>query len=276
MTFFFGYTKPFSYLLFGLPIYYFLRLKQKLRPIDVFIGVWLLAEIAFCLLSRREYKQYFLTTIIPISLMLSFFYKEIENRFVKSSHKVFLLLIFMTSILLLNVSELISLTTSFDEHKPFNKQLIFRSYLYNNFQEHQESIDFISKNSLPSDKILIWGSEPSLLFLTNRKSVDGFYYQFRLFLPGYDTEETRLTELVDDVVKNNPKLIIDASTSTIDSDIGKYPQSPPLEITSYQTWLIKTGNSESRQIIRLIDFIAKNYNKSFALYEKSWNTYIAK
>ena len=263
---------PLSIVFVGLP-YYFLKLKKKISSDEFFIVVWVVIEVILCLISKREYNQYFLTIVIPLSLFASYLYKEYDVKFKNISGKLLLFFLVVLVFSVLNVKEISLDFKKFDEHEPFSKQLIFRSYLYNNFQEHQQTLDLIRYNTEPSDKILIWGSEPSLLFLSNRKSVDKYYYQFRLFLPGYDTREERLNELDNDIENTIPKIIIDASTSTVDTEIDKYPQSPPLDINAYRIWLKKTGNVESEQVLRLISFISLKYNVLAPIYGGEWNVY---
>ena len=71
-------------------------------------------------------------------------------------------------------------------------------------------------------------------------------------------------------------MIIDASTSTVDIEIGEYHQWPPLDKIKYTNWLVNTGKPNSLIILRLIEYVSKYYQKIKPVYHESWDVYVRK
>lgn len=276
IIYFVKFLMPYTIFVFGLPFFIFGRFRKMWKKEYNFIIIWLVIEVFLCAISKREYKQYFLATLLPLSLYISLFCLAGEQIFNISKNKFIFSGIILVIILFFNRVEIINMVKKMDSEKPFNKALIFRGFLYNNFQEHQEFFDIIAKYTNESDRIVIWGSEPSLLFLSKRATIDRYFYQFRLFLPKYDLKQIRITEFVQDTKSSKPKIIIDAGKSTVDQDVSDFPQSPPLNEVEYKKWLSDTSNIESPAIEELILFIKNNYSKESQIYHGSWDVYVRK
>ncbi len=72
----------------------------------------------------------------------------------------------------------------------------------------RDLIQYISANTTPEDKVLVWGAETSVNFFTGRASPTRFVYQYPLHQPGY-TSEALILEFLRDLESNPPRLIID-------------------------------------------------------------------
>lgn len=70
----------------------------------------------------------------------------------------------------------------------------------------------IQSNTTAEDKVLIWGAEVSLNFVTRRESPTRFIYQYLLYTRGYQ-DATMVEAFLDDIVRDKPVLIIDTSSS---------------------------------------------------------------
>lgn len=68
---------------------------------------------------------------------------------------------------------------------------------------------YIQAHTLPSDKILLWGSQTGIYFLSGRQSPTRFTHQFPLFNPKY-TDRAKVDEVLKDLQTKRPVLIIDA------------------------------------------------------------------
>ena len=75
-----------------------------------------------------------------------------------------------------------------------------------------QAIMEIQSNTTAEDKVLIWGAEVSLNFVTRRESPTRFIYQYLLYTRGYQ-DATMVEAFLDDIVRDKPVLIIDTSSS---------------------------------------------------------------
>ena len=64
----------------------------------------------------------------------------------------------------------------------------------------------------PSDKLLIWGAESGVNFLTGHDAPTRFVYQYPLFMPGYTTKSL-ITTFREEVAADPPPVIIDAAVT---------------------------------------------------------------
>jgi len=81
-------------------------------------------------------------------------------------------------------------------------------------------IQYVIDNSEPDDSILLWGAETMVNFFTQRKSPTRYVYQIPLYTTGYTSEE-RILEFLDDIINNQPRLIID--TNSEEMPIFQFP-----------------------------------------------------
>ena len=72
-------------------------------------------------------------------------------------------------------------------------------------------IQYVIDNSEPDDSILLWGAETMVNFFSQRKSPTRYVYQLPLYTTGYTSEE-RILEFLDDIIENQPRLIIDTKS----------------------------------------------------------------
>ena len=69
-----------------------------------------------------------------------------------------------------------------------------------------EVIDYVIENSTQEDSILFWGADTDINFQTRRVSPTRYVYQYPLYKINY-TNETRILEFLDDIIRNKPKFI---------------------------------------------------------------------
>lgn len=84
-------------------------------------------------------------------------------------------------------------------------------YTYRSFTRNKPVIEYIQENTSPGDQVLVWGAETSINFFSQRGSPSRFAYQSPLQQESY-TDETLVEQFYDEVLKNQPKLIIDTDT----------------------------------------------------------------
>ncbi len=81
-------------------------------------------------------------------------------------------------------------------------------YTYRKQTKNEAIINYIIENTTPTDTVLLWGAETSINYFSGRKSPTRYVYQYPLHKEGY-TNETIINRFLDDVIQNQPKLIID-------------------------------------------------------------------
>ena len=79
----------------------------------------------------------------------------------------------------------------------------------------------------PAESVYVWGWEPAINFLSARRSASRYPDTIPLQLPGYDNQR-RVGELVSDLARNQPCLVIDTSALN--------PGAPPLNAANRVGW----------------------------------------
>ena len=87
--------------------------------------------------------------------------------------------------------------------------------------------DAITRNSHPTDTILVWGESPQIYLLSERAAPTRFFHPAPLFRPGY-TRSNDLDEFTADVVNGRPAVIIEDTRNDL---------WPPLDETRRSMWL---------------------------------------
>lgn len=77
--------------------------------------------------------------------------------------------------------------------------------------ERKEAIELIMELTSEEDSVLIWGAETEINFHSQRSSPTRFVYQYPLYKDGYTSLEL-VEEIMEDIVQNKPRLIIDTPT----------------------------------------------------------------
>ncbi len=259
---------------------YILLLKEKKKNIIVTLSsIWLPIEIIFSSISGREYKHYYLSLLIPLIILLIYPLNKLFSKLDKITNKNIFKISILNVFIIISLyfiffnKEIIKIFINFDEKKPFDRNFNFRSFLYNNFDEHKDTISIIKKETTNYDKIIIWGSEPSLYLISNRVSASKYFYQFRLFHPNYDVDGHHINRFIYEVKYNLPKLIIDASESTYDKDIGEYSALPPLDKEKMLKWKEKSNYKNYYILDELVNFIEENYLFISKTYHNKWLVY---
>jgi hypothetical protein len=267
------FSQKFASLFFGIKLLFpllFLSfigfcLSKKTKNIILLSGVWLIMEILFSSISGRSYRHYYLTWIIPSSVLIASALFYLKNKILLFA--LFLFIFFnyaKPSIVLLKNAYAL---------RPIDKQFQYRGFNYQNFAEHADTLKVISANTDQNDGVVIWGSEPSLLFLSSRRTSSKYYYQFRLFYPGYNLDDSKTKEFYADLINNPPKLIIDAAKSTYDSDLQQAMTIPPLNQKEMASWFEINQTPPTESLKNISNFVLNNYLPIAKTYENKWVIY---
>jgi len=123
--------------------------------------------------------------------------------------------------------------------------------------------EYIAANTRPDDTVLVWGARTEALVLADRRSPTRFVYQYApLATRGYGSA-ARVDELVGDLQRRRPVLVVDASAQSFDT--------PPLDPAAFASW----SSDEAQyawppETVRIIDFVVANYERSGTIPGSGW------
>ncbi|HMP31070.1 MAG TPA: hypothetical protein PKD85_15795, partial [Saprospiraceae bacterium] len=146
--------------------------------------------------------HYFITFLPAFAFGISFLYHELKNhnKLFKHTHKVVGILVILGS------AQLIYNQKSYLFQQSVN-EISRNIYGINPFIESLPIAKYIQKNSSPTDKIAILGSEPQIYYYSDRLSATGYIYTYNLMEPHRYARQMQ-DEMIKEIENNNPKFII--------------------------------------------------------------------
>ncbi len=113
---------------------------------------------------------------------------------------------------------------------------------------------YVAANTRADDTVFIWGAHTEVLFMARRLAPTQYVYQYApLYTRGYSTPE-RVAELIADLERGRPVLILDASRES--------PVSPPLDSAAFPTWVSPDIQyTPLPEMANVIAFIERNYER---------------
>ena len=115
----------------------------------------------------------------------------------------------------------------------------------------------------PHETVLIWGSHAEVLFLASRLSPTRFVYQYAaLETKGY-ASPARVDELIDQLARSRPALIIDASRDSF--------VTPPLDRAGMAAYVSPEPQyALLPEMARVLDFVEANYERTGTVAGIGW------
>ena len=122
---------------------------------------------------------------------------------------------------------------------------------------------FLEDTIGPHETVLIWGSHTEVLFLANRLSPTRFVYQYAaLETKGY-ASAARVDELVADLARSRPALIVDASADSF--------VTPPLDRAGMGAYVSPEPQyAVLPETARVVDFVEANYDRIGTIGGLGW------
>ncbi len=235
-------TKMFEYLNNGKSAYFlmagvllylfdkrFFKDKESLYLLLVF-----LFEGFFVLLSGRDFSHYFYLVIFPSTYFTLYFFNKLFLAF--PSRKYGFIFFFLLSFFSL----------------PFLKQSFSKAVIHYNGSQNSnllKVVDFLKEKSRQNDKILVWGADPSINFLSQRVSPTRYFYQYAIFTPVYGEEAYE--EFLQEIKKEKPQFIVDITAYT--------SKVIPLDSKRRKYWNINSNYKIPSKINMFLEFVEKNY-----------------
>jgi hypothetical protein len=142
-------------------------------------------------------------------------------------------------------------------------RLVTRLALTIDARASSAAASYVAANSRADDRVFIWGARAEVLYLAERLSPTRYVYQYGpLYTRGY-AASSRVAELLGDVERNRPVLILDAS---LDS-----PVTPPLDSAGLQAWTSPDAQYiPPPELARVVAFIEANYVRAGTVPETGW------
>lgn len=151
-------------------------------------------ELILISISGRKYGHYYMTTLPVLAFFAGItFWTILSAKFLHDLPRTakYVLTVGLVGVFL------------WTSYKPYvEKVLSFRGV------RKPAVVSGITQNTNPEDKILLWGAESSVNFVTRRKSPTRFVYLYPLYMKGYVNEQM-IIEFLDGLVRERPVLIID-------------------------------------------------------------------
>lgn len=224
--------------------------KIKTRQLSAFDGLLLLAwpvEIFASAISSRAYGHYFLLWLPSIGLLSGNLFYFLSQKIFSDQFKQLLnqrrpYVSFLVGLLIL--------VNSFPEEIDQNRRS-FERILFNRQQGieiHPPIAQYIIQNTSPEDKVLVWGGQAGINFMSKRPSISAYtIYPMLANSPlGKQLQEKFYTELS----LHPPKLIVDAH-------INAPNHVAALDEETYRTQRLIYYNADNLEDVR--DFIHQNY-----------------
>lgn len=131
--------------------------------------------------------------------------------------------------------------------------------------QQRESVALIYRMTGENDYVLVWGAEPSINFLAKRRSPSRYTFQYPLLTRGYQNG-AMVRELINDVEKRRPALIIDTSPGNA--------LTPPLDPAVREKWRCPSRcYGPIPEMDDLFKFVGTHYRRIGAVGPLQWGVY---
>ena len=229
----------------GLPILAALGAIAALRgPRAAVVSVALLAlpfELALAS-TGRGYHYHLLSSLPVFGVLAAHLIAWVSTRFGRIAR---LATVGVSLLILLSESVVVSFFLTVDKPSPV-----------------PTAVDYLRANTTANDTVLIWGTRPEVLVLADRRSATRFVYQVGpLATRGYGGA-VRIEQLLLDLERSRPKLIIDASSQSSDT--------PPLDRNGFLAWPNDLVSAWPAETIRVFDYLEANYVRAGEIAGIDW------
>lgn len=172
--------------------------------IRLLLLLWIIFEVVFTSLSGRALLHYYINWTLVTSLVIMNGLDVLGERLFKGYDRSYklnenpgwrvpaVILFFL----------MVNLPMQF-----YGVRLVGSILSMGELEPKKSLIEYIKNNSDPSDKVLVWGNDVWINFLSKRASPSKYAYQYALFLPGY-TDNEKISSFVAELENCKPVLIV--------------------------------------------------------------------
>ncbi len=167
---------------------------EALRLLSLAV-LWLPLEMILISLSARNFVHYYISLFPLVVILLAFTVYALYHWIVprSPSGRAVAFACALGLWLAVGLDPAVDLTAQF---KP------------NEDAQISETVRYVEANTRPDDRVLLWGAEPLVNFLSGRRSPSRFVHQGPFYMAGYTTPALA-GELLTELEQNRPALIID-------------------------------------------------------------------
>lgn len=180
-----------------------LIVRKKLTASFAFCAIWFCMALFGALLSGRPYPHYLIEIVAPASLLLAF--AVFEGDAYRRSMVMGLFFILAVSVVRYQFWHYKSLPyyQNFGEYMLGQKSKEdYWRFWGENVIHNYKAANYIRTTTSPSDSIFVWGTEPSLYWLTNRRPVSKYIVAYHIH--DFDAKD----EVYEQIVEKEPKIIV--------------------------------------------------------------------
>jgi hypothetical protein len=200
-------------------------------------------EILLISISGKDYRHYFMSLLPGFTIFIGYCVNYIFSRlkiFQKNRNQ----LLFCDFLLLLLGMQGFLFVTKMYQQKPE--------------VPITQAVQYIEWNTQPEDTVLIWGSQSTLNFLSERKSPTRFVHQKPLYKVGYTTPAL-IDEFLSKLEAEPPEMIIDTY----------HPSTPFVEVDDAGQCLYPQKR-HPRELNSVFEFVCTHYHRVDYLGKDQW------
>lgn len=166
--------------------------EEALRLLSLAV-LWFPLELIMISLSARNFVHYYISLFPLAVILLAFFAHALYGLVLPESRRAAAFAIMLGTWLVIGLNPAVALTAQF---KP------------NQDAQITETVAYVTSHTRVDDRVLLWGAEPLVNFLSGRRSPSRFVHQGPFYMSGYTTPALA-GELLAELEQNRPALIID-------------------------------------------------------------------
>lgn len=219
-------------------------------------------ELAAASVSGRGYPHYFMAWL-PVFAVLSGFFayavlRSVPPRFAGSGGTT----AGAFRVRALALLALLAVMAGGPVHAPARRIALFRRAPET--EAKRTAVDYLRARTGPEETVLVWGAEPSVNFLSGRRSPSRYSFQYPLYTIGY--RQAAAETFLDEISSRPPAVVIDTSATN-----GLVP---PLAPASRRRWRPPSAAYTPPPAMEgLFDFLSARYRREDGTGVLHWAVY---
>jgi hypothetical protein len=202
----------------------FSQIKPKPKPYEKFVflfSVWWFLDMAFVWISPRSYEEYYIPLNASAAMLSAYIIAIYADSFKNAVYKGKYVIIGLVGFLLMVIMSwhiFFGITQSPHSNQAYNSKQ--RGYAQRLQEIKQRKVtgqigtweavgEYIKQNSLPDDKIFVWGWVPGIYVQAQRLSPTTKPFTSEMHVISPQELQKYVNEILEDFAKNKPLFIVD-------------------------------------------------------------------
>jgi len=202
--------------------------------------------------SGRSYNHYYIPLLLPLTILAAFGLENFQRTSLWSSLNHLSRFAIIITFVIHSIATTGTITT------------VVKS-IETDMEKRYKVVKYIQNKTNRDEKILVWGNDPGFYVESNRPAASKYFCQYPLYTPQYTTKEI-LNSFLNDIIKNTPSLILDAS--------GIDPIVPPINCVNYTPLFRSPEYYSDHSFMAIYEYICNNYTKHTSI--NKWELYLPK